>query len=419
MPCGCQSACGCSVVGDGTTAEVTRNGDEFTVSAIPVITDVEDTDCVSLEISDPDKVLRAELILDDDPMAVVLECTPDGLRADLVLDPASSATVTQGPDGLRVDVPVVSGTGNEQPGDMIFHMGIGARIGAIDADGQPVLRAGYSELWDALSLVATTATRTAGVDIVTDIPSTRFLAAGMPIELTSFPFGTTIVSVDSGTTITVSNPAGNSGSDTEVRAYPHGAGDGITTFNTPNMNNRVPLGYDYVGAGKAIGFMDGQETVTLLESEIPTHTHLATVGGSASVGTAISGAGSITATSDTEANHTHPPATADRLFVEVDDGVGTAQQVRFQSDGGGDSDLVVDDNDPNTTYGQKTDAQTGGAGSHAHDTTIGGGAIAGLLALTSGAVSLASVTVTNADAGGDGAHDNMPPYNVGRWMVVT
>lgn len=417
MPCGCQSACGCSVVGDGTTAEVTREGDVFTVSAIPVITDVEATDCVELEISEPDKVLRATLVLDDDPVAVVLECGVDGLKANLTIDPASTATVTQGPDGLKVDVPVVSGTGNEQPGDMVFHMGIGARIGAIDADGQDVLRGDYPSLWDALSLVTETATRTAGVDVVTNIPSTRFLAAGMTVELTSFPFGTTIVSVDSGTTITVSNPAGNSGNDTEVRAYPHGNGDGITTFATPNMNNRVPLGYDYIGAGKAIGFMDGQETVTLIEAEIPVHTHLATVGGSAAVGTAISGAGSIVATSDTEPNHTHTPATAGRSFVEAE--TATIQQVRFQSDGGGDADLVVDANDPNTTYGQKSDAQTAGGGAHDHDTTIGGGAIAGLLALTSGAVSLASVTVTNDDAGGGGAHDNMMPFNVGRWMVVT
>lgn len=416
MPCGCQSACGCSVVGDGTTAEVTRNGDEFTVSAIIPVKSGEDTDCIALDVN-IDGELRATPIISPDATAVSLECTEDGFEADVNIDPASTAIVTKGPAGLKVDVPVVAGTGNEQPGDMVFHMGIGARIGAIDADGQDVLRGDYQALWDALSLVTETATRTAGVDIVTNIPSTRFLAAGMPIELTSFPFGTTIVSVDSGTTITVSNPAGNSGNDTEVRAYPHGNGDGITTFATPNMNNRVPLGYDYIGAGKAIGFMDGQETVTLNSSEMPVHTHVATVGGSAAVGTAISGAGSIVATSDTEANHTHDTATAGRSFVEVE--TATAQQVRFQSDGGGDADLVVDANDPNTTYGQKSDSQTAGDGAHDHDTTIGGGAIAGLLALTSGAVNLASVTVTNGDAGGGDPHDNMPPFNVGRWMVVT
>lgn len=52
-------------------------------------------------------------------------------------------------------------------------------------------------------------------------------------------------------------------------------GDGRTTFALPNLNGRVPIGF---GAGPGLtprtqGQIGGSETVTLLQSEMPTHTH--------------------------------------------------------------------------------------------------------------------------------------------------
>lgn len=58
-----------------------------------------------------------------------------------------------------------------------------------------------------------------------------------------------------------------------------GAGDGSTTFNLPD-----PRGRGVIGAGqgsgltnRALGATGGAETHTLAESEIPSHTHTATL----------------------------------------------------------------------------------------------------------------------------------------------
>lgn len=50
----------------------------------------------------------------------------------------------------------------------------------------------------------------------------------------------------------------------------YGAGDGITTFNVPNLVERVPAGS---GGNHAVGDMVGEETHTLTVDEMPEHTH--------------------------------------------------------------------------------------------------------------------------------------------------
>ena len=57
-------------------------------------------------------------------------------------------------------------------------------------------------------------------------------------------------------------------------------GDGKTNFALPNLNGRAPIG---VGQGPGLSNRNlseqgGQETVTLLQSQIPTHTHAVTAG---------------------------------------------------------------------------------------------------------------------------------------------
>lgn len=49
-----------------------------------------------------------------------------------------------------------------------------------------------------------------------------------------------------------------------------GAGDGSTTFNLPDMRDRLPMG---VSGTKAIGSSGGSETVTLITSNMPAHVH--------------------------------------------------------------------------------------------------------------------------------------------------
>lgn len=52
-------------------------------------------------------------------------------------------------------------------------------------------------------------------------------------------------------------------------------GDGRTTFGVPDMRGRVPVSMGNGGGGNyPLGQKGGTETVTLLESQLPAHTHL-------------------------------------------------------------------------------------------------------------------------------------------------
>ena len=49
-----------------------------------------------------------------------------------------------------------------------------------------------------------------------------------------------------------------------------GVGDGSTTFNLPNFQDRLPIG---AGANASIGQQAGSGTATLSQSNLPSHTH--------------------------------------------------------------------------------------------------------------------------------------------------
>lgn len=54
----------------------------------------------------------------------------------------------------------------------------------------------------------------------------------------------------------------------------YGTGDGSTTFNLPNLKGRVPVGLDSTDTSfDALGETGGEKTHTLLEAEMPSHTH--------------------------------------------------------------------------------------------------------------------------------------------------
>lgn len=50
----------------------------------------------------------------------------------------------------------------------------------------------------------------------------------------------------------------------------YGAGDGSTTFNLPNLTERVAIGK---GNNKPIGSTGGQNTITITTANLPNHTH--------------------------------------------------------------------------------------------------------------------------------------------------
>jgi len=54
----------------------------------------------------------------------------------------------------------------------------------------------------------------------------------------------------------------------------YGVGDGVTTFNTPNLQNRIPMGRS---AARPYSTQLGSDTHTLTLAETPAHTHTAVV----------------------------------------------------------------------------------------------------------------------------------------------
>ena len=56
----------------------------------------------------------------------------------------------------------------------------------------------------------------------------------------------------------------------DVIGTTYGVGDGSTTFNVPNLSGRVVIG---PSQSHALGSTGGSETVTLVESELPSHSH--------------------------------------------------------------------------------------------------------------------------------------------------
>jgi|SRR5580704_8516652 len=80
-------------------------------------------------------------------------------------------------------------------------------------------------------------------------------------------------------------------------------GDGQTTFALPDLQSRIPL---HVGPGFALGQAAGVEMVTLITSQIPSHSHLAE--GNSGAGTQSSPAGGVWAQSTLGQFSSSPPA---------------------------------------------------------------------------------------------------------------
>ncbi len=124
-----------------------------------------------------------------------------------------------------------------------------------------------------------------------------------------------------------------------------GSGNGTTTFNLPNMEDRLPYGYK---SGADIGTFGGSESVTLSTNNIPAHTH--------------------TGTTDSNASHTHTVTDTGhphQYYMGKDDGNSS------------NSDGQVPAGDSNTAnYGVSTSTATTGIsivanGAHTHAFTTG------------------------------------------------
>ena len=186
--------------------------------------------------------------------------------------------------------------------------------GYLLCDGSAVSRTTYSALFSTISPSRGTITVTIASPAVVTLSAHGFqtgdiiyltttgaLPTGLAqntlyyvINVTSstFRLATSAANATAGTAI---NTSGTQSGTHTLFHCPYGLGDGSTTFNVPNMLQRIPMMAGSTGAGltaRVIGTTYGTETHTLAAANIPsltvgdmsansTHTHnLVTVGGS-------------------------------------------------------------------------------------------------------------------------------------------
>ncbi|MGM4906248.1 hypothetical protein AB8B21_05770 [Tardiphaga sp. 866_E4_N2_1] len=154
--------------------------------------------------------------------------------------------------------------------------------------GQALPRASYPDYLAAMTRVQT-GTLTSGSATITSVPNTEGLGAGMPIEGTGIPAGTTIASVTSSTIVMTSpNTATVTGSQT-VTAFITGYGTGgdSTTVGVTDCRGRTMAGRDdmifgaanvltstYFGtATSRIGAKGGSQSHAQTIAEMAAHDH--------------------------------------------------------------------------------------------------------------------------------------------------
>lgn len=166
----------------------------------------------------------------------------------------------------------------------------------------------------------------------------------------------------------------------------YGAGDGVSTFNLPNVVDRkiVAAGSAYIN-----GNYGGESTHTLTGSEMPSHTHSGTTSSDGShnhtATTSSDGSHNHTATTSTDGSHTH-------TSTHKSDGGGAAA-------GSGATGILLNDGS----------AVTGSSGSHSHSLTTST-ASSHSHTLTTTTASAHSHSFTTGSSGSGSAHNVLDPY---------
>lgn len=166
-----------------------------------------------------------------------------------------------------------------------------------------------------------------------------------------------------------------------------GVGDGSTTFNLPDLRGRVAVGRGS-GTFATLGATGGFENVTLDVNQIPSHTH------------------ANTASSDTQGGHSHSVSVSggEHTHILPMSASGAPSGVNdrpLRASGGADGNFRTGTEASGSNYGS-------GTGTHTHSTSVS----------TNGAHSH-NITVSNAAAGGNGAHTNLQPYQVLNYIIKT
>lgn len=158
--------------------------------------------------------------------------------------------------------------------------------------GQALSRTTYSALMGVIApaVIGTVSNGSATISSVgTDLRNLGL--EGSPIEGPGIAGGATVTAIGANT-LTLSVAASATTASAQVRLFPHGRGDGSTTFNIPSDRDRVGVGRGNMGGTAAgliiesgagnvglnssrLGAAAGVDRVALSESEGPAHGHSA------------------------------------------------------------------------------------------------------------------------------------------------
>jgi len=248
------------------------------------------------------------------------------------------------------------------------------------ADAAPISRSMYGALFTAITIAATGTTTLAGATI-TGISSviTPYINAGMKITGANLgALGTvyTVSSVGATSIVLTSGTGVVAGAGGSLVVYPHGAGNGSTTFNLPDARGRVVAGQGAVNTNAQpslwVGNASGEQLHILVQNELST-----------ALGTAAAQTGTAAAQAASAST-----SVSGSSFI-----LGSESTSTIYTNAGGNS-------DHSPAWNLVTNA------SHPVVTTVTNSA---------SAVSLGTSAVTNS--GGGQGHNNMQPYLVATHII--
>lgn len=114
------------------------------------------------------------------------------------------------------------------------------------AYGQALSRTDYPDLLTAITIRETTVSCISGSTTLTGFSTTVGISIGQPIEATCISTGVTVASIATLSSITVSSAAVSTSTVTAT-IFPWGNGNGVSTFNVPDLRGRVTPGADAMG----------------------------------------------------------------------------------------------------------------------------------------------------------------------------
>lgn len=152
-------------------------------------------------------------------------------------------------------------------GTIIQSAALATPSGYVLCDGSAYNRSGsgYDNLFATITIIQA-GNVVSGLATVTGLSDTSLMVPGYPVSGNNIPGGTFILSVDSSTQVTLTNNASGT-SATLLCVAPYGTGNGVTTFNVPNLVSSFAQG---PGGTDILGGTGGAVSPTITD---PGHSH--------------------------------------------------------------------------------------------------------------------------------------------------